>query len=128
MFGCGVAQTRHLAQRKPHHRTFRSGWPGHGYSTDFKIGHNKIWAEVTLGRERRIVFNQNWLEGFQTDLGKVESQRGLLSIVLPAGQHRVELTYRPKNILLGLAASAIALVFWSLVFFRGRRQAGEQRH
>lgn len=90
--------------------------------TGYEIGHNALRADVSLSQPRRVVFNQNWLEGFESSLGEPSDHSGLVSIELPAGQHQIELNYRPKAILLALALSFVSLVFWGVLFFRSRSQ------
>jgi hypothetical protein len=71
---------------------------------------NTVDLEVRLDVPGRVVVNQNHLPGFEASVGRVASAEGLLAVDLPAGEHSVRLTYRPKAQLVGLAVSAASFV------------------
>ena len=59
-----------------------------------------------------MVINQSYLDGFTASAGTLSRKPGLLRVALPAGEHRVDLAYRPTDLLAGLAASGLALLAW----------------
>jgi hypothetical protein len=86
------------------------------------IGHNRLNAEIELNRPARAVFNQQWLEGFETNLGSLEEDDGLISVSLPAGKHSLSVVYKPRDLIFGLYGSAISLFVWSGVWIGLRRR------
>lgn len=51
----------------------------------------------------------------------------MLALALPAGDHEVEFTYRPRGLLLGAVLSVISLAAFILVLVHGRRRRAEKR-
>jgi hypothetical protein len=92
---------------------------GAGVIDGLLIRPNTIHFDATLKESGRVVVNQNFLAGFQTSVGQLVEHEGLLAVDLPVGQHDVELLYRPRNLLLGLAASFLATLAWiaAILFF-----------
>jgi hypothetical protein len=86
------------------------------------IGHNHLEAELELVTPARAVFNQQWLEGFETNVGRLEEDEGLISVNLPAGRHSLSVAYRPRGLLLGLYGSAASLLLWAGVWIGLRRK------
>lgn len=68
------------------------------------------WAEVTLPRAGRVVFNQRWNPDWRTDRGEVVADDGRLAVSLPAGLHRVQVRYAPRSVLPSLALTALGLL------------------
>lgn len=69
-----------------------------------------------------LVFSENHYPGWQATIdGKpapVKRARGfLLSVDVPAGGHSIEFRYRPWSVFIGLALSALALLFVSIAAF-----------
>jgi len=79
--------------------------------TDLAFTQNTISAQVLVDRATRLVINQNYDEDFETDIGPVVEQDGLLAVDLrEAGTLSVLFRYRPTHILTALAVSALALL------------------
>ena len=55
------------------------------------------------------------------------AREGMLALALPAGDHEVEFTYRPRGLLLGAVLSVISLAAFILVLVHGRRRRAEKR-
>ncbi|MFO0628632.1 MAG: hypothetical protein U0325_23865 [Polyangiales bacterium] len=69
-----------------------------------------VWAEVTLPRPGRVVFNQRWNPDWRADHGTVVADDGRLAVALPAGVHRVRVRYAPRSVLPSLAVTAVGLL------------------
>lgn len=82
---------------------------------------NRIDLEVTLSRPARLRVNQNWHGGWRSSVGAVVSDDGLLSVDLPAGEHRVRLRFVPRSAIAGGLGSLIALGVMGWWFVRWRR-------
>jgi hypothetical protein len=78
---------------------------------------NTVRAELILSEPARVVFNQNYGRGYESNLGRVVSHRKQVALDLPAGQHHIELRYRPPEFAASAAVSGIglALIAWLLV-------------
>lgn len=74
------------------------------------ISPNTIRLKVDAKRPVRLAINQNHHPGWRASTGKVESWDGLLSVVLPAGEHHVQLAFRPRSGLGGILVSFAALL------------------
>jgi hypothetical protein len=75
---------------------------------------NAIDLEVVLTRPATLAVNQNWHPGWYSNVGKVESKDGLLSVALPEGTHNLKLRFSPRSAKGGALASlvAVAAVVW----------------
>ncbi len=91
---------------------------GAGTLESVDVGHNRIVVEATMDQPGTVVVNQNWLDGFTTDVGRVSRLDGLLTVELPAGRHRATLRYRPVRLLTGFGISALAFVVWGILVVR----------
>jgi hypothetical protein len=113
----------------PNPRYRGEGWlaEGTGAVHSVHVGHNRIQAQVTLETPGLLVVNQNYLDGFVSNSGHLEESDGLLALRLPAGEHRVTLSWRPRPVLLGFALSGLSFLAWcvavAVLSVRGRRQA-----
>ena len=89
---------------------------------------NRVAATVTVGSEPvRVVLNQNFSEGWSTNLGRIERDpgSGRPSAMLPAGYTgEVVFTFFPPGLWLGLMVWAPALVLSTLAW----RRAGAREH
>jgi hypothetical protein len=88
---------------------------------------NAIDLLVRLARPATVVINQNWHPGWQTNVGEVKSDRGLLTVSLPAGDHLLSLRFAPRSATVGGLASLIAaagLIFLGLHARRAPRVTG----
>lgn len=83
---------------------------------------NRVVVDVETAGPVRLVINQVHLDGFQTTEGAVvQHPDGFLSVDLSAsGRRSVELTWRPRPLLAGLAASAGSFVLWCGLLWRRR--------
>lgn len=82
----------------------------HGTAERLRWSPNALEVRVDTRRAARLAINQNYHPGWRSDVGRVESWDGLLSVVLPPGQHRVSLRFAPRSGLAGLAVSLISLL------------------
>jgi hypothetical protein len=82
---------------------------------------NALELAVDTQREARLAINQNYHPGWHSDVGRVESWDGLLSVVLPPGQHHVSLRFLPRSGLAGPAVALIALLSGALWVLRPPR-------
>ncbi|MEE2829891.1 MAG: hypothetical protein VX498_11940 [Myxococcota bacterium] len=98
---------------------------GEGEVLSSEIGHNRMSARVRLESESLLVFNQNWLEGFQSAQGEAQEHQGLLALRLGPGEHEVSLNYSPASLRAAFAGSFVSLLFWGglFVFLRRRKLA-----
>jgi hypothetical protein len=82
---------------------------------------NAIDLDVRLARATTVVINQNWHSGWRTNLGEIASGRGLLTVALPAGEHRLSLRFAPRSAMAGGLASLVAMVGVLLLWLSSRR-------
>jgi hypothetical protein len=82
---------------------------------------NRIVVRASLERPGRLLVNQNWHPGWRSSVGTVLSDDGLLAVDLPAGQHEVELTFKPMSAIAGGVVTAVALVSLLLLVLGDRR-------
>lgn len=75
-----------------------------------------LWAEVSLPRPARVVFNQNYDPDWFADRGRVVSDHGRLAVDLPAGHHRVHAWYAPPTARPAALLSALGLVVAVMVY------------
>lgn len=61
-----------------------------------------VQAAVALTTPGHLVVNQNYDSGWVSNVGVVTVSRGLLAIDLPAGEHQLDLRYRPWTLTLAL--------------------------
>lgn len=71
---------------------------------------NRVRVAVDLQEPKRLAINQNYHPGWHSNVGRVESWQGLLTVRLPAGRHVVDLSFWPRSGIGGLLASLLALV------------------
>lgn len=93
----------------------------HGTARRLRWSPNALEVEVETRRSARLAINQNYHPGWRSNLGRVESWDGLLSVVLPPGKHRVSLSFAPRSGLAGLSISLIALIAGALWVLRPPR-------
>ncbi len=86
----------------------------------------RVTVDVDISRPTTLLLNQNHHPGWHADVGEVVSHERLLGVALPAGQHRVTLSFLPGTAVIGLAtsvATALGLV-GVLALWRRRRHRG----
>ncbi len=71
---------------------------------------HRIDLHVVARDETQVVINQNHHRAWRTNLGEVRSHQGLLSVVLPAGDHHVQLSFRDPWIIAGACSWFPALL------------------
>jgi hypothetical protein len=71
---------------------------------------NRAWADVSLHSEARVVFNHNHDPGWHALVGEMAEDRGRLAVDMPAGDHRVEVVYRPAYLGASLALTTLGIV------------------
>ncbi|HEX6242283.1 MAG TPA: hypothetical protein VFZ61_15335, partial [Polyangiales bacterium] len=82
---------------------------------------NQLVLGVETHGEARLAVNQNYHPGWRSNVGRVESWDGLLSVVLPAGSHQVTLQFRPRSGIGGLWATALSLIAGALFTWSARK-------
>lgn len=93
---------------------------------------NHIKCNVTLDRPGIAVFCDSWYPGWQA---KVDGQPaeilyvncGMRGLALKAGDHRIELTYRPTSVRLGALLSCVSLGFLVFLLYRNSRMYSSRR-
>jgi hypothetical protein len=113
----------------PESPLLRGDLPHEEYLADESAGHlterawspNAIDLDVALDRPGRVVVNQNWHRGWRANAGEVKSERGLLAVDLPAGQHALSLRFAPRSARGGAWVSLAAIA--ALVIVARRRRA-----
>ncbi len=99
---------------------------GGGEVRSVELGPTRIRVEASTDGPSRLVINQNALPEFvSVGDGELSEQDGRLAVDLgDAGEHRVELVWRPTKLLAGLAGSALAFAVWLFALIRfGERPA-----
>ncbi len=91
-----------------------------GTVTRTKWTPNHIELTVHLERPARLRINQNWHPGWRTSVGTIASEKGLLAVELPAGDHALTLRFLPRAAVGGALATlaALAVLGWLLAFTR----------
>jgi hypothetical protein len=93
-----------------------------GHVTQLVQSPNSYRAEVSSSAPARLVFNQNYAPGYVSNLGAPVEDHGRLALDLPAGSHRLELRYRPAELLPSAAISCVGLMLLGgLALRRGPR-------
>jgi hypothetical protein len=95
--------------------------PGAGTVTERRWTPDAIDLDVSLSRAATVSINQNWHPGWRANVGEVRSERGLLTLALPAGDHAVSLRFEPRSALGGGLASLVAAAALGLLAWRARR-------
>ncbi len=95
--------------------------PGAGTLSPARWSPNRLDFDVSLTRPARLVVNQNWHAGWRTNVGELVSDKGLLAVELPEGQHHVELRFQPRSALGGAAVAAAALLALGELARRARK-------
>jgi hypothetical protein len=93
----------------------------HGTAKRLRWSPNALEVAVETRRSARLAINQNYHPGWRSDVGRVESWDGLLSVVVPPGKHRVALTFAPRSGVAGLSICLISLIAGALWVLRPPR-------
>jgi uncharacterized membrane protein YfhO len=81
-----------------------------GELRDVRRTTSRIFAEVHLDHPTRVLFNQNFAPGWSANTGEVVSLAGMLAVDLSAGTHRLQLVYRPRTLVPGIALTLLGCV------------------
>jgi hypothetical protein len=95
----------------------------HGVARRLRWSPNALAVRVETRRAARLAINQNYHPGWHTNVGRVESWDGLLSVVLPPGEHEVALRFAPRSGLAGMCVSLVSLLAGALWMMRRPRGA-----
>ncbi len=85
---------------------------------------NRITLQARLERDGVVELNQNHHPDWHSNVGEVTDVRGRLAVRLPAGEHELEIRYRPRWLGWGTAASVVGALLAFMLLFWSRRQAG----
>jgi hypothetical protein len=85
---------------------------------------HKIVLKVTSSKPGRFIINQNHHDAWKTDVGEIASDGGLITVRVPAGEHKVTVEYRDWRVRLGglitfATLLAIAIRGWKRLRARG---------
>ncbi|MGD8237322.1 MAG: hypothetical protein PVH68_02105 [Armatimonadota bacterium] len=84
---------------------------------------NSITVQVTVPKPAMLVVNQNYHPAWRSDRGEVFDRDGLIGVRLEdTGSYSVRLRYLPRSFVVGLAASALSVGGWVLVFWVTRKR------
>ncbi len=87
---------------------------------------NRIVLRVVSDQGAHVFVNQNWSASWRASVGKVEAVDGLLTIRVPAGEHRVTLRYVDRRMVAGgVITSATLLLLGVYAARRGLRRSRE---
>jgi hypothetical protein len=83
---------------------------------------NHITLHTSLQKPARVLVNQNWAPGWQSTVGQMQNNEGLLSVDMPEGEHDVTLGFRPWSTMGGAAVTGSALLGILFLVVRGRHK------
>ncbi len=83
---------------------------GQGRVVDWGHTTNSMWADVELSAPSRVVFNQTYAPGWQSSQGNVVEDAGRTAVDAEPGQYRVQVRYRPPEMLLSVSLTLVGLV------------------
>jgi hypothetical protein len=81
---------------------------------------NRITLDADMTREGRVLVNQNWHPGWKSNVGTVESVRGLLAVTLPPGKSTVELRFFPRSAVGGMLITLVTAALLVVLVRRGK--------
>lgn len=83
---------------------------------------DRLVLDVQMRAPGLLVVADVWLPGWEVSTGRLlRANHALRGVELPAGRHRVEMTYRPRALRLGFLLAAAGLVLAALSAFVPRR-------
>jgi hypothetical protein len=112
----------------------RSLWFGEGLQARVVRGDGTVratgrtnltaWADVTLRQPSRIVFNENFADGFRASVGTVVSDDGRVAVDAPAGTRRIVVRFTPPDLpwTVPISATGLAVCVAVPVVLRRRRR------
>ncbi|HEY6462048.1 MAG TPA: hypothetical protein VIY73_17900 [Polyangiaceae bacterium] len=98
--------------------------PRAGTVAETRWSPDRLDYDVSLTRPASLAVNQNWHAGWRTNVGTIRSDRGLLTVDLPAGDHEVSLRFEPRSATGGALASLVAIASLVVLARRTRRARG----
>ena len=105
--------------------------PRDGFSAPVRVAEwrpDRVALEVDLGRPAYVVLVDSFDPGWRATVDGLpvvvlRADLALRAVAVPAGRHRIEMAYRPRSVLLGLAVSALTLAAAVLLLRRPRGAA-----
>lgn len=90
-----------------------------GVGTVYEVRHTSgSWSvDVELQTQSRLWLNQNFADGWHSNLGTVVSDSNLLAVDLPPGRHRLQLHYAPSELTWCVLLSALGFIAIGVVGF-----------
>ena len=101
--------------------------PDAGTLTERSWSPNAIDLDVDLTKPATVAVNQNWHSGWRANVGEIHSDRGLLTVAMPAGKQTLSLRFTPKSATGGAATTLVALAALALFMWRSRRPRAGRR-
>lgn len=95
--------------------------PAAGVVAERSWSPNAIDLTVRLVRPATVVVNQNWHPGWRTNVGEIKSDRGLLTVAVPAGDNLLSLRFVPRSATMGGLVSLVAMAGLVLFWLHARR-------
>lgn len=128
--GLRVAVTERRIPRLPEDEAQRPGGPGAARLIDY--GSEHVVAEATVSRPSLLVLTDTYLSGWKASVDgrSVPIHRVdyvLRGVELPAGTHRIELSYGPSSWRIGWIISAVSLILLAAGAFVAWRARGRTR-
>jgi hypothetical protein len=96
---------------------------GSGTIYDVRHGSRHWWVDVQLTTAGRLWFNQNYADGWRSDLGEPVNDQDLLALDLPPGRHLVQLRYGPAELWPCALAGLAGLFAIAVLGVRGRARS-----
>ncbi|MEO7435338.1 MAG: hypothetical protein ABI080_07585 [Candidatus Binatia bacterium] len=78
---------------------------------------NRVTVEVDFTQEASLVLNENYYPGWASDFGPAYERGGRAAFTIPTGTHTVVLAYRPVNVEIYAALTALGLVGVAVALF-----------
>ena len=96
--------------------------------TAAEFNNSKITIEADVGKEAIVVVSDSFYPGWKA---KVDGENTEIfaaninskAVIVPRGKHKIEFSYRPKNIEYSAPTSVISLVISSLILLKTRRRS-----
>ncbi|MBI5485808.1 MAG: hypothetical protein HY905_00595 [Deltaproteobacteria bacterium] len=82
---------------------------------------NEINLEVAAAEPARLWVNQNYHAGWSSSVGRAEPLENQLTVLVPAGEHRVRLVYRAPGLRAGLGLTGLGAALIGAWFVLDRR-------
>jgi hypothetical protein len=106
-------------------------WRGHepqvrlpldgGELHEWQSSPNTYRVTLTALEPTRVLFNRNFARGYESNLGALVEEQGLLALDVPAGDHAILLRYRPPELVPSAAISGVGLLVLLLLLLKPPR-------